>query len=229
MGKLIEKLATQKGHELVCILDQNSSESDWQKLENAQVAIEFTQPEAAIQNIYRCFKHNIPVVVGTTGWYEHLSDVTLRCQQEQQTLFTATNFSIGVNLFFHINKLMSNAISSFPDYNIAIEEIHHTEKKDAPSGTAITTAERIIESHNSKNSWALNTNQPIQPNEIGITAKREENVPGTHTVFYNSPIDTIEIKHTAHSREGFALGAITAAEWLIGKKGIYTMKDILGF
>lgn len=229
MGKMIEQLAIQKGHTIACILDMNSTNQEWEKLANADVAIEFTQPDVAVQNIYKCFNYNIPVLVGTTGWYQTLDEVLQLCNNQNQTLFTATNFSIGVNLFFHLNKKLAQTMAYLPEYNIAIEEIHHTQKLDAPSGTAITTAQGIIENISAKNAWVLNEKQPINPNEIPITAIRKDDVPGTHSVTYSSVIDTIEIKHTAHSRTGFAQGAIIAAEWLVGKKGYFTMNDILGF
>ncbi len=229
MGKMIEQLAIQKGHTIACILDMKSTAQEWTQLANADVAIEFTQPNVAVQNIYKCFNQNVPVVVGTTGWYDILDDVLQECKAKNQTLFTATNFSIGVNLFFHLNKQLAQTMAFLPEYNIAIEEIHHTQKLDAPSGTAITTAQGIIENNSIKEKWVLNEKQTINANEIPITSIRKNDVPGTHSVTYSSVIDEIEIKHTAHSRTGFAQGAIIAAEWLVGKKGYYTMNDILGF
>jgi 4-hydroxy-tetrahydrodipicolinate reductase len=229
MGKMIEQVALQKGHTIACIIDLDSTEADWKKLAKADVAIEFTQPNVAVQNIYKCFEYNVPVAVGTTGWYKQIDDVVAVCVDKKQTLFTATNFSIGVNLFFHLSKQLAKTMEYLPEYDITIEETHHTQKLDAPSGTAITAAEGIIENISRKNNWVLNEKQLIEENEIPITSYRINDVPGTHVVSYKSDIDDIEIKHTAHSRAGFAQGAVIAAEWVASKKGYFTMSDILGF
>ena len=229
MGKMIEEVALLKGHKIACIIDLDSTEEDWKKLAMADVAIEFTQPNVAVQNIYKCFEYNLPVAVGTTGWYKEIDAVVNVCVDKKQTLFTATNFSIGVNLFFHLSNQLAKTMEYLPEYNIEIEETHHTQKIDAPSGTAITVAEGIIENIKRKDDWVLNENQVINENEIPISAIRLNDVPGIHIVSYKSAIDDIEIKHTAHSRAGFAQGAVIAAEWVAGKKGYFTMSDILGF
>jgi 4-hydroxy-tetrahydrodipicolinate reductase len=221
MGKTIEKLAEKKGHQIVARI---SSRSDFSDLKIADVAIDFSIPEAAVKNITACFELGIPVVSGTTGWLEHFDEVLNTCQSRNGSFIYASNFSVGVNLFFELNKKLAEMMAKHKDYTVDIEEIHHTQKLDAPSGTAISLAKDIIEKSDYTN-WKLdNTTQ----NEIPIKALRIEDVKGTHTVSYRSVIDTLSIKHEAHSREGFALGAILAAEWLQGKIGVFTMKDVLG-
>jgi len=220
MGKTIEKIAIQRGHEVVLKIDENIESYD---LSMADIAIDFSIPQAAFNNITTCFKNQLPVICGTTGWLENYDKAVESCEQENSAFLYASNFSIGVNLFFGLNEKLAKMMSAFSNYSVEIEEIHHTQKLDAPSGTAISLAQQII-TNSSKKSWQLNK---AGENEIPIYAKRIENVPGTHTVSYKSEIDSIEIKHTAYSREGFALGAIIAAEWLKDKKGVYNMKDVI--
>ena len=219
MGKEVEKIALERGHEVILKIEEDE-EYD---LSEADVAIDFSVPKAAFNNITSCFKKNIPVISGTTGWLEDYEKAITICKKNNGSFIYASNFSIGVNLFFELNKKLSRIMNSKNNYSPSIEEIHHTKKLDAPSGTAITLAEGIIKNTNYAN-WTLET--PIS-NEIHIDAKRIENVPGTHSIFYDSEVDQIEIKHTAHSRKGFALGAVIAAEWLVGKKRTFTMKDVL--
>lgn len=221
MGKTIEKLAEEKGHQIVARI---SSNNDFSELKNADVAIDFSIPEAAVKNITTCFELGIPVVSGTTGWLEQFYEVLNTCQLRNGSFIYASNFSVGVNLFFELNKKLAEMMAKHKEYTVDIEEIHHTQKLDAPSGTAISLANDIIKKSDYTN-WKLD-NAP--QNEIPIKALRIEDVKGTHTVSYHSSIDTLSIKHEAHSREGFALGAILAAEWLKGKNGVYTMKDVLG-
>ena len=220
MGKTIEKIAIERGHEVVLKIDENIENFD---LSQADIAIDFSVPNAAFNNITTCFKNKLPVICGTTGWLANYDKAVEICNQENVAFLYASNFSIGVNLFFELNQNLAKMMNPFSNYSVEIEEVHHIQKLDAPSGTAISLAEQIIQ-NSSKKSWKLNR---AEENEIPIYAKRIENVPGTHTVSYKSKIDSIEIKHTAHSREGFALGAIIAAEWLKDKKGVYRMKDVL--
>ena len=221
MGKTIEKLAMEKGHSVVFKNTSNSSEGNF---EDAEVAIEFSSPEAAILNISKALEAGIPIVSGTTGWLANYGEMVNLCERRNGSFITASNFSIGVNLFFSINEYAAKLMAPWKEYNVSVEEIHHLQKKDAPSGTAITIAEGILK-HSDKEDWKLNTSHE---NSLNITAKREEEVKGTHIVSYDSFIDTISLKHEAHSRDGFALGAILAAEFLKDKKGIFTMKDVLG-
>ena len=220
MGQVIEKIALERGHEIVL---KKTSTSTYSGLEKADVAIEFSIPESAIGNIKQCFDTNTPVVCGTTGWLEHYEEIVSTCKQQNGSFIYASNFSLGVNIFFELNEYLARMMSKIDQYQVAIEEIHHTQKLDSPSGTAITIAKGIIENSKYTN-WTLDK---ASEKEILIDAKRIENVPGTHSVFYESKVDQIEIKHTAHNREGFALGAVIAAEWLAGKKGVFTMKDVL--
>ncbi|RFN57774.1 4-hydroxy-tetrahydrodipicolinate reductase [Marixanthomonas ophiurae] len=222
MGKTIEKLAIDKGHEIVYKLSSDFEEGT---LENADAAIEFSVPEAAVENITRCFKEGIPVVCGTTGWLDDYKKVLKKCEDRNARFIYASNFSVGVNLFFSINDYVAKLMAPWDEYDVSVEEIHHTQKKDAPSGTAITIAEGIIK-NTGKENWKLDE---TSEKTIPITAKREGDVKGTHSVEYSSKIDTISIKHEAHTRDGFAKGAILAAEWLAKKEsGVYTMKDVLG-
>ena len=221
MGQTIEKLAIERGHQIVLKVDVNTKSYDITK---ADVAIDFSIPSAAFNNISNCFKNNIPVISGTTGWLEKFDEAVALCKQNKGAFIYASNFSLGVNIFFELNNRLAKMMSSQNQYNIAIEEIHHTQKLDAPSGTAITLADGIIKK-TTKEQWTL---ENAKENEISITAKRIPDVPGTHTVTYTSDVDTIAIKHTAHNRKGFALGAIIAAEWILGKEGVFTMKDVLG-
>ena len=235
MGQIIEKYALKRGHEIVLIVDQNNRESiHAEDLENADIAIDFSTPDAALSNISLCFEADLPIVVGTTGWYEHLDEVKDVCLQANQSLLYGSNFSIGVNIFFHINRLLAKAISPYQQYDVQVEEIHHIHKLDAPSGTAITIAEGILENNTKKDAWVnevVGSSDEIiaKPNELLIESLRIEEVPGTHTVLYSSEVDQIEFRHTAHSRDGFALGAVVAAEWLFGKKGFYQVTEIFDF
>ena len=220
MGQVIERIALERGHEIVLKKDENNT---FEGLTDADVAIDFSIPAAAVENISRCLNNNIPVISGTTGWLDHYQEMVDLCQDQKGAFISSSNFSLGVNLFFEINDYLAKIMSKFDSYTVKMEEIHHTHKLDAPSGTAISLAKGVIENSLYTN-WTLdNPNQ----NEIYIEAKRVGNVPGTHTVTYNSTVDAIEIKHTAHNREGFALGALIAAEWIVGKKGVFTMKDVL--
>lgn len=224
MGKTIERLALEKGHEVAFIAGRDA---DFSKLELADVAIEFSVPEAAFEHITKCFELGIPVVSGTTGWLSQYDEALKVCQERNGSFIYASNFSIGVNIFFELNRKLAEMMSAHKGYTVSMEEIHHTQKLDAPSGTAISLANAIIENtHYSE--WHLGKAIENEERSIPIEAKREGDVKGTHIVKYQSEIDTISIAHEAHSREGFALGAILAAEWLIGKKGVFSMKDVLG-
>jgi 4-hydroxy-tetrahydrodipicolinate reductase len=220
MGQVIERIALERGHEIVLRKDRTNS---FDGLSNADVAIEFSVPTAAVSNLSNCFNANVPVISGTTGWLSHYTEMEALCLEKKGALISSSNFSLGVNIFFELNAYLSKMMSKFDSYQVTMEEIHHTQKLDAPSGTAISLAKDIIE-NSSYSNWTL---EDAKNNEIHIEAKRIENIPGTHTVNYNSIVDAIEIKHTAHNREGFALGAVIAAEWIVGKKGIFTMKDVL--
>lgn len=228
MGKTIEQLAISKGHEIKLVIDhENIDELNTENLQNIDVAIEFSQPESAYQNILTCINSAVPVVSGTTGWLDKMEEIKRLCEQNNGAFFYASNYSIGVNIFFEINRQLAKMMNNFPDYQISMEEIHHTEKLDAPSGTAITLAKGILSNVKRKKEWVNETTR--EENTLAIISKRIDEVPGTHSISYESPIDTIDIKHTAHSRLGFAGGAIKAAEWIIGKKGCYGMNDMLGF
>ena len=222
MGKTIEQIAIQRGHEVILKVDEHTKSYD---IKIADIAIDFSIPSVALNNISNCLNNNIPVVSGTTGWLDKFSIATDLCKKNNGGFIYASNYSLGVNIFFELNEYLAKMMRNLGDYQISMEEIHHTKKLDAPSGTAITLAEGIIKNSDKKN-WALNVTN--KETEIPIVAKRIDNVPGTHSIAYNSSIDTINIKHTAHSRDGFALGAIVAAEWLVGKTGVFTMKDVLG-
>ncbi len=223
MGQSIEALLKERQHKVVARFGKEGINTD--KLKQADVAIEFTQPEAAFGNIAHCFKNGIPVVTGTTGWLAQYDEAVKLCKRENGAFLYASNFSLGVNLFFELNRKLAGIMNAYPSYEVDIEEIHHTEKKDAPSGTAITLAEQIEEEIDRKEGWTLEEQHGKE--QIPINAKREPDVPGTHIIRYLSEIDTIQIQHTAHSRKGFALGAVLAAEFLQGKEGVYTMKDVL--
>lgn len=226
MGQAIEAIALGRGHEIVHRIDINSSHLlEKEHLQQADVAIEFTTPETAYDNIIRCFDANVPVVCGTTGWLDKLPQVKSQCLEKHQAFLYASNFSIGVNIFFELNRRLAELMAPQSAYGVSMEEIHHTQKKDAPSGTAITLAEQILEKVPGKKGWV--NEESTDPAQLAIISKRINPAPGTHTITYSSPIDDITITHTAHSREGFAAGAVTAAEWLKGKKGIFTMKDVL--
>lgn len=226
MGKAIEQIALQHGHQIVLKINSNNADQ-LDQLDNyaIDVAIEFTNPTSAKENVMQCLKKQIPVVCGTTGWKEHIGSVELATAQYNTAFLIASNFSIGVNLFFELNSYLANMMNNYADYTIQIKETHHTEKKDAPSGTAISIAEQIIEQNKNKKHWQLGaTNDDAI---IPIEAIREDPAPGTHEITYSSSIDDISIKHTAHNRNGFALGAVLAAEFIQNKKGIFTMKDVL--
>ncbi|MFH6999170.1 4-hydroxy-tetrahydrodipicolinate reductase [Flavobacterium sp. FlaQc-57] len=220
MGKVIERIALERGHEIVLKKDEFNT---YDGLSTADVAIDFSIPTAAVDNISNCFHANVPVVSGTTGWLEHYDEMVQLCNEKQGGFISSSNFSLGVNIFFELNEYLAKIMAQFDSYKVTMEEIHHTQKLDAPSGTAISLAKGVIENSNYAN-WTLDQ---AKNNEIHIEAKRIGDVPGTHTVTYDSIVDSIELKHTAHNREGFALGAVIAAEWLAGKKGIYSMKDVL--
>ena len=222
MGKAIEKIAADRGHEIVIKVDVDTQNYD---ISLADIAIDFSVPTSAYNNITNCFKNGIPVVSGTTGWLDKYDDALTICKKNNGGFISATNFSLGVNIFFELNEQLAKMMANLKTYNISMEEIHHTKKLDAPSGTAITLADGIIKNSDKKN-WTLDVTN--QGDEIPIVAKRIDDVPGTHTVSYNSSIDTIDIKHTAHNRDGFALGAVIAAEWLVDKRGVFSMKDVLG-
>ena len=228
MGKEIEKIALSRNHEIVQRIDAENSYLLKEIIPGvADAAIEFTQPDTAFENIKICLDRNIPVVSGTTGWLERKAEVEALVKKNDSTFFYASNYSVGVNLFFHFNKIIAKMMNGFENYDVEIEEIHHIYKKDAPSGTAITAAEGILANLDRKKNWALN--EVDLKEELRIIDRRIAAVPGTHTVTYHSPIDSIELKHTAYSREGFATGAVLAAEYIQGKKGIYGMNDMLGF
>jgi 4-hydroxy-tetrahydrodipicolinate reductase len=229
MGKTIEKLATAKGHEIVFKSDENCIELLKNgQINGAAVAIEFTGPESAAENIKACISGGIPVVSGSTGWLKHhWEEVTEYCKVNNGSFFYASNYSIGVNIFFEINERLAQLMNAFPEYKAEIEEIHHIHKLDAPSGTGITLAEGILKNHEAYNEWTLDDANENQAAKLPIIAKRIGEVPGTHIIRYHSPIDDIEISHIAKGREGFASGAILAAEWLKGKKGVFGMKDLL--
>ncbi len=220
MGKEIEKIALQRGHEIVI---KTSGKSSYD-ITKAEVAIDFSIPSSAYDNISNCINNNIPVISGTTGWLDKYNDIVELCKKKKGAFIYASNFSLGVNVFFELNKQLAKMMSTLEEYNVSIEEIHHTKKLDAPSGTAITLAEGVIENTNKK-AWELD--EVTSEENIPVTAVRTPDVPGTHTVTYSSDIDTIDIKHTAHNRQGFALGAVIAAEWLHNKTGVYTMRDVL--
>lgn len=219
MGKTIERIALERGHEIVLKVD---APGDYD-LSKAQVAIEFSTPLSAFANISKALSLGLPTVAGTTGWLEHYPEAVALCKVHEAAFLYASNFSIGVNIFFELNKTLAQFMQKYPEYAVSIEEIHHTQKLDAPSGTAITLAQEIIE-QTDKVGWELGE---TTEDKIPITAKRIDNVPGTHLVTYKSVVDTLEIKHTAHSRDGFALGAVLAAEWIVDKKGVFSMKDVL--
>ena len=220
MGQVIERIALERGHEIV--LKKNISDT-FSGLENADVAIDFSAPDAAVSNISTCFNTGIPIVSGTTGWLAEYENMVALCNEKKGAFLYGSNFSLGVNIFFELNDYLAKIMSKFNQYEVELEEIHHLQKLDAPSGTAISLAKGIIQNSSYKN-WSL---EKGKSNEIFIDAKRIDNVPGTHTVSYNSEVDLIEIKHVAHNREGFALGAVLAAEFLKEKAGIFTMKDVL--
>lgn len=223
MGKKIEEIAEKRGHEIVARISDDIENHDLKELK-PDVAIDFSIPKAAFKNITTCFKNGIPVVSGTTGWLDDYEKAKKICEENNTGFIYASNFSLGVNVFFELNKKLASMMKGQDEYSVEIEEIHHTQKLDAPSGTAISLAQQIIENNPNKKGWQLDE---ADADEIPVFAKRIEDVPGTHTIKYDSAVDTIEIKHTAKSREGFALGAVVAAEYLKDKEGVFTMKDVL--
>ncbi|MCB0375079.1 MAG: 4-hydroxy-tetrahydrodipicolinate reductase [Sinomicrobium sp.] len=220
MGKMAEKTAVQRGHAVVKRIRSGGGDTD---VSGADVAIEFSVPSAAFNNISLCLEQGVPVVSGTTGWLEEYDKAVALCRQKKGALLYASNFSLGVNLFFRLNARLAEMMRGFPHYEAAIEEVHHTQKRDAPSGTAITLAETVI-ANSAKTRWVLHG---TAEGAVSVEAKRIAGVTGMHTVRYTGPHDTVLIQHTAHNREGFALGALMAAEWIVGKKGVYTMDDVL--
>lgn len=227
MGKAIEQIALSKGHQIVLKIDiNNAADLNAENIAKADVAIEFTGPHSAFDNVMKCLELGIPVVCGSTGWLDKWETVKANCEQKVGAMVYASNYSIGVNLFFELNKYLASLMESHSEYNVLMEEIHHTEKKDAPSGTAITLAEQVLAAISRKKHWINETANASE--ELSIISKRIDPAPGTHTIKYTSSVDDIEITHTAHNRIGFAGGAVLAAEFLKGKKGIYNMKDVLG-
>lgn len=238
MGRIIEKIAVDRKHEVVLTIDQdNLYDLTAENLQKADVAIEFSTPGTVLDNISCCFNAGVPVVVGTTGWYDNLHVVKQQCGQGNNSLIYASNFSVGVNVFFFINKVLAKLMNNYPYYEVQVEEIHHTQKLDSPSGTAITIAEDIIESLDAKKEWvnALSVDgaeiadDQIKNSQLLIQSFRIDSVPGTHTVIYGSEVDMIELKHTAHNRNGFALGAVIAAEWIKDKRGFFSVQDMFNF
>lgn len=228
MGHEIEKIAKERGHNIVAIIDvSNTDEFDSPAFKSADVAIEFSIPASALDNYKRCFAANVPVVAGTTGWLEHMDEVKKACEENNQTFFYASNYSLGVNIFFVLNKYLARIMNDYPDYNVNIEEIHHIHKLDAPSGTAITLAEGIIENIDRKNHWNLEKEE--KNTDLVIHSVREGEVPGIHEIVYESEADIISIKHDSKNRKGLALGAVIAAEFTKGKKGFLGMNDLLKF
>ena len=226
MGREIEKTAAERKHNIVLTIDiHNQDDFTTDNLKKADVAIDFSAPKSAYQNIMKCFDADIPIVSGTTGWLDKFDEVVEYCKKKHKSFFYASNYSIGVNIFFDINKRLARLMNPYNDYEVSIEEIHHIHKLDAPSGTAITLANDIIDELDRKNQWNLGEKECTE--SIPITAIREDEIPGTHTVTYTSTIDSIEIKHTAKSRKGLALGAVMAAEYLHDKRGYYTMDHLM--
>lgn len=221
MGKTIEGIALKKGFSIVYKSTSNTEEGNF---DEAELAIDFSSPEAAVKNISRALEADLPVVSGSTGWLEQYDEMVSLCKSRNGSFLYASNFSVGVNLFFSINEYVAKLMAPWQDYDVSVEEIHHLEKRDAPSGTAISLAETIVK-HTDKKKWGLDSNKA---DILSITAKREADVKGTHIVHYTSAIDAISLKHEAFSREGFAFGALLAGEWVIDKKGVFSMKDVLG-
>lgn len=235
MGRIIEQFALDRGHEIVLKIDENNlDEKTTENLQQADVAIDFSTPHSVLSNIESCFKAGLPLVVGTTGWYDKIPEIKAECEACNNALLYASNFSVGVNVFFFVNQVLAKIMNRYPQYDVLVEEIHHTQKLDSPSGTAITIAESILDGLERKDKWINelvgNGEEVItKPDQLLIESHRIEDVPGTHTVVYSSEVDDIEFKHKAHGRAGFALGAVLAAEWLQGKKGFYSIKDMFDF
>lgn len=221
MGKMIEQVAQQRGHTIIAKIDVDTTDIDFKAMD---VAIDFSMPDSAFANISSCIENGVPIISGTTGWLQDYDNAVNLCNEKKGALIYASNFSLGVNVFFELNEYLAKMMKNLNQYQVSMEEIHHTQKLDAPSGTAITLAEGIIENTNYE-AWKMDEGSE---KEIPVTAKRIGTTPGTHTVVYDSNVDTVEIKHTAQNREGFALGAVIASEWIKGKEGIFSMKDVLG-
>ncbi|MEK0422927.1 MAG: hypothetical protein RLZ95_837 [Bacteroidota bacterium] len=227
MGKAIEEIALEKGHEIVLKIDlENNADFTKENLQRAEAAIEFTGPQSAFENVKKCIEFGVPVVSGSTGWLDKWNEISALCETQNGCLVYSSNYSIGVNLFFELNKQLAKLMEPYSGYDVSMTEIHHTEKKDAPSGTAITLAEQILANLGRKKQWVNEAS--LTPSDLVITSERIDPAPGTHTIAYSSPIDTIEITHTAHTRKGFASGAVLAAEFAKNKSGIFTMKEVLG-
>ena len=227
MGKAIEEIALAKGHVVLFKFDiSNQAEFTTTNLQKCDVAIEFTSPHSAVDNLKKCFDASVPVICGSTGWLAEWDDIKQYCELKNGSFVYASNYSIGVNLFFELNSYLAKLMNNYKNYDVQLEEIHHTQKKDAPSGTAITLAEQVLQRFTSKNNWVNHISD--KPEELEIISERIDPAPGTHKIRYHSPIDDIEIIHTAHNRMGFAGGAVLAAEFIATKKGIYNMKDVLG-
>jgi len=236
MGQIIERIALERGHEVVLKINvDNREDLTESNLRKADVAIDFSTPDSAVDNIYACFEANLPIVVGTTGWYGQLQEVKNECLLSNNALLYGSNFSIGVNIFFHVNRILAKVMNDYPAYEVQVEEIHHTQKLDSPSGTAMTIAEDIIANVDRKSEWVNALagtpaeDEVLKKEQLLIESLRIENIPGTHTVLYSSEVDEIEFKHTAHNRSGFALGAVVAAEWLEKRQGFYNITDIFNF
>jgi len=235
MGRIIEQFAFERGHEVVLKVNvDNTDDLTVANLRLADVAIDFSTPDSVLSNIELCFEANVPVVVGTTGWYAKLQEIKDKCVAGNNTLLYASNFSVGVNVFFFVNKVLAKIMNRYPQYEVQVEEIHHTEKLDSPSGTAMTIAEGILAELDRKSEWVnelIDSNDEVipKPDQLLIESHRIEDVPGTHTVIYSSEVDNIEFKHKAHSRAGFALGAVIAAEWLEDKTGFFNITDMFDF
>lgn len=235
MGRIIEQFALDRGHEIVLKIDENNvDQKTSENLRLADVAIDFSTPHSVISNIESCFEAGLPLVVGTTGWYDRIPEIKNKCEESNNSLLYASNFSVGVNVFFFVNEVLAKIMNRYPQYDVLVEEIHHTQKLDSPSGTAITIAEGVLDGLERKKEWVnelVGNGEEVvtKPDQLLIESHRIEDVPGTHTVVYSSEVDDIEFKHKAHGRAGFALGAVLAAEWLQGKKGFYSVKDMFDF
>jgi len=229
MGKEIEAIALQRGHSIIHKIDDPE---DWTQLDlisEADVAIDFSVPNIALDNMRRCMSLLLPLVIGTTGWYDHMQEIEEEVKRTNASILWASNFSLGVNILFQFNKKLAEVMSRFPEYRPHIHEIHHIQKTDAPSGTAISIAEGIISEYKNLDRWELQENTTIAPSHLTISHERIGQVPGTHEITYTSEVDRISLRHEAKNRKGFAIGAVMAAEWLLGKKGFFNMKDVLGF
>lgn len=226
MGKVIEEIALKRGHEIVCIIDiGNLEDFDSKAFRSADVAVEFTNPASASDNCLRCFAQNVPVVVGTTGWLDRLPEIKKICEKTEQTLFYASNYSLGVNIFFELSKYLARIMNKYPMYDVSLEEMHHIHKIDSPSGTVITLAEDILKNIDRKKSWK--ESEAVSEDELKITTYRKGEEAGYHSIIYDSEVDTVQLSHNSKNRKGLALGAIIAAEFIQGKKGFFEMRDLL--